>query len=193
MMSDWGVHLNDIVLWALEAKGPQVGLHPGRHLHHRRQPRHARHAPGRLRVPRVHPDLLDAQGERAEAQRPRLRHPLLRHRRQPDARPRAASRSSPTRPSCPTASSCVHGDRPLRKIDLEAREGQGRGRPERRTSRTSSSASRPRQLPTTDIEIAHRSTNTCHLGNIAYKVGRKLEWDVRHRDDQERPRGQCPA
>jgi len=33
-------------------------------------------------------------------------------------------------------------------------------------------------LPTCDIEIAHRSTNTCHLGNIAYKLGRKLEWDA---------------
>jgi len=26
--------------------------------------------------------------------------------------------------------------------------------------------------------IAHRSTNTCHLGNIALKVGRKLAWDT---------------
>ena len=32
--------------------------------------------------------------------------------------------------------------------------------------------------PTADIEIAHRSTNTCHLGNIAYRLGRKLNWDV---------------
>ncbi len=35
-----------------------------------------------------------------------------------------------------------------------------------------------RSAPTSDIEIAHRSTNTCHLGNIAYKLGRKLEWDA---------------
>ncbi|MGA7500082.1 MAG: hypothetical protein WBX00_25410 [Isosphaeraceae bacterium] len=35
-----------------------------------------------------------------------------------------------------------------------------------------------RALPTSDIEIAHRSTNTCHLGNIALKVGRKLAWDT---------------
>jgi len=26
--------------------------------------------------------------------------------------------------------------------------------------------------------IAHRSTNTCHMGNIALKVGRKLAWDT---------------
>ncbi len=88
MMSDWGVHLNDIVLWALDAQGAQVGLHDRRDLHHRRRPRHARHDAGRLRIPRMHPHLLDAQGERAEVQRPRLRHPVLRHRRQPAARPR---------------------------------------------------------------------------------------------------------
>jgi hypothetical protein len=45
-----------------------------------------------------------------------------------------------------------------------------------------------RALPTCDIEIAHRSTNTCHLGNIAYRLGRKLEWDAdaeRFKNDRE--------
>ena len=49
------------------------------------------------------------------------------------------------------------------------------------------------QRPTCDIEIAHRSTNTCHLGNIAYKLGRKLDWDAETETLQERPRGQRPA
>ncbi len=45
--------------------------------------------------------------------------------------------------------------------------------------RTSSNASRSRACcRACDIEIAHRSTNTCHLGNISYKLGRKLEWDI---------------
>jgi hypothetical protein len=34
-----------------------------------------------------------------------------------------------------------------------------------------------RATPTSDIEVAHRSTNTCHLGNISYRLGRKLDWD----------------
>ncbi len=72
----------------LEREGAQVGLHHRRNLHHRRRSRHSRHHAGRLRVPRMYPHLLDAQGERTEIQRPRLRHPLLRHRRQPAARPR---------------------------------------------------------------------------------------------------------
>lgn len=32
--------------------------------------------------------------------------------------------------------------------------------------------------PRTTIEIGHRSTNIAHLGNIAFKTGRKLRWDA---------------
>ena len=45
-----------------------------------------------------------------------------------------------------------------------------------------------REKPIADIEIGHRSTNTCHLGNIAYKLGRKLDWDEEtetFKDDRE--------
>ncbi|WP_233207224.1 MULTISPECIES: Gfo/Idh/MocA family protein [Pirellulaceae] len=34
-----------------------------------------------------------------------------------------------------------------------------------------------RKLPISDIESQHRSVSTCHLGNIAMKLGRKLTWD----------------
>ncbi len=43
MMSDWGVHLNDIALWARRER-PQDRLLDRRHLHHPGRPRHARHA-----------------------------------------------------------------------------------------------------------------------------------------------------
>ncbi len=35
-----------------------------------------------------------------------------------------------------------------------------------------------RQRPLSDIEIGHRATNTCHLGNIAYRTKTRLVWDV---------------
>jgi predicted dehydrogenase len=35
----------------------------------------------------------------------------------------------------------------------------------------------PRHLPVSDIESQHRSVSTCHLGNIAMRVGRTLKWD----------------
>ncbi len=34
-----------------------------------------------------------------------------------------------------------------------------------------------RMAPISDIESQHRSVSTCHLGNIALKLGRKLTWD----------------
>lgn len=33
------------------------------------------------------------------------------------------------------------------------------------------------EKPVTDLEKAHRATNVAHLGNIAYRTGRKIEWD----------------
>ena len=36
---------------------------------------------------------------------------------------------------------------------------------------------RSRQRPRADVEIGHRSTSVCHLGNIARWAGRKLRWD----------------
>ena len=34
-----------------------------------------------------------------------------------------------------------------------------------------------RRRPLADVESGHRSVSTCHLGNIACRLGRKLAWD----------------
>ncbi len=36
---------------------------------------------------------------------------------------------------------------------------------------------RSRQRPVADVEIGHRSVTACHLGVMAYKLGRKIRWD----------------
>jgi hypothetical protein len=36
---------------------------------------------------------------------------------------------------------------------------------------------RSRERPFRDIELAHRTTTVCHLGNIAYELKRPLRWD----------------
>jgi len=36
---------------------------------------------------------------------------------------------------------------------------------------------RSRERPVADVEIGHRSTTVCHLGNIARWLGRRLRWD----------------
>ena len=35
-----------------------------------------------------------------------------------------------------------------------------------------------RQRPNADIEDGHRTNTACRLGNVAYRVGRKLRWDA---------------
>ena len=37
---------------------------------------------------------------------------------------------------------------------------------------------RSRQLPNSDVEIGHNSMIACHLGNIAFRLGRQVRWDV---------------
>ena len=34
-----------------------------------------------------------------------------------------------------------------------------------------------RKTPISDVESQHRSVSTCHLGNIAMKIGSPLKWD----------------
>jgi predicted dehydrogenase len=41
-------------------------------------------------------------------------------------------------------------------------------------------AVRKRSRPICDIETGCRSVTVCHLGNIAYKLGRPLKWDPKH-------------
>ncbi|HET8549610.1 MAG TPA: Gfo/Idh/MocA family oxidoreductase [Bryobacteraceae bacterium] len=41
---------------------------------------------------------------------------------------------------------------------------------------------RSRKPPNAEVEIGHRSTSLCLLGNIAYKTGRKLHWDAQRED-----------
>ena len=36
---------------------------------------------------------------------------------------------------------------------------------------------RSREKPVMDVAIGHRVTSLCILGNIAYRIGRKLVWD----------------
>jgi predicted dehydrogenase len=46
-----------------------------------------------------------------------------------------------------------------------------------------------RRTPIADIEVGHRSTTACHLGNIAYKLRRSLKWDA----DRETVAGDAEA
>ena len=82
----------------------------------------------------------------------------------------------PDKTTVPYGIAGIHPDIKARKIELEAEKVKGvEGQPAHIKNFLECLSTR--QRPTCDIEIGHRSTNTCHLGNIAYKLGRKLVWD----------------
>jgi len=72
----------------------------------------------------------------------------------------------------------VKGAQPIRKIDLQPSTFKAKDDGVPADVADFLSCLKTRKRPIADIEIAHRSTNTCHLGNIAYKIGRKLQWDA---------------
>jgi predicted dehydrogenase len=39
---------------------------------------------------------------------------------------------------------------------------------------------RSRKQPVADVEIGHRTVTACHLGTIAYRLGRTVKWDREH-------------
>jgi hypothetical protein len=83
----------------------------------------------------------------------------------------------PDKVTLPYGIKLVQGDRPLRKIELEESKFKAKDDGGNAHVADFMDCLKTRKRPVADIEIAHRSTNTCHLGNIAYKVGRKLFWD----------------
>ena len=47
---------------------------------------------------------------------------------------------------------------------------------------------RTRQKPAADVEIGHRSTIVPHLGNIAFRTGRKIRWDAEREEIMDDPK-----
>ncbi|WP_406697291.1 Gfo/Idh/MocA family oxidoreductase [Singulisphaera sp. Ch08] len=175
MMSDWGVHLNDIVLWALDAKGPDAVTSTGGIL----TSDDNRDTPDTLQVVYDFPGCTLTYSMRKGNGLPLNGHDygiLFCGTDGSLLLDRSGFEIIPDKIILPYGIKLAQGDRPLRKIDLEARkvkgvDGQGPH------IRNFLDCLKSRERPTSDIEIAHRSTNTCHLGNIAFKLGRKLVWD----------------
>ncbi|AGA25410.1 Gfo/Idh/MocA family protein [Singulisphaera acidiphila] len=175
MMSDWGVHLNDIVLWALDAKGPEAVTSTGGIL----TSDDNRDTPDTLQVVYDFPGCTLTYSMRKGNGLALNGHDygiLFCGTDGSLLLDRAGFEIIPDKIILPYGIKMAQGDRPLRKIELEGRkvkgvDGQG---PHIRNFLDCLTS---RERPTCDIEIAHRSTNTCHLGNIAFKLGRKLVWD----------------
>ncbi|MFO0952572.1 MAG: Gfo/Idh/MocA family oxidoreductase [Isosphaeraceae bacterium] len=177
MMSDWGVHLNDIALWALDAKGPQSVSSTGGIF----TTDDERDTPDTLQVVYEFPgttltySMRKGNGLKFNGHEYGI---LFCGTEGSLLLDRSGHEIIPDKVVLPYGIKLVHGDRPIRQIKLEAEthKAENDGIPSH--VRDFLDCMRSRKRPIADIEIGHRSTNTCHLGNIAYKVGRKLFWDV---------------
>ncbi|MDB5350800.1 MAG: putative dehydrogenase [Planctomycetota bacterium] len=177
MMSDWGVHLNDIVLWALDQKGPQAVSAAGGIF----TTDDDRDTPDTLQVVYDFPGTTLTYSMRKGNGLPYNGHKygiLFCGTEGSLMLDRSGFEITPDTVELPYGIKLVHGDRPIRKIALEKASHKAVDEGTGTHIDNFFQCLKSRARPTTDIEIAHRSTNTTHLGNIAYKLGRKLQWDV---------------
>jgi predicted dehydrogenase len=186
MMSDWGVHLNDIVLWALDAKAPTSVTASGGIF----TSDDDRDTPDTLQVIYDFPGCTLTYSMRKGNGLPLNGHNygiLFCGTDGSLMLDRAGYEIIPDKPVLPYGIKAVKGDRPLRTINLQADKVKGEDGQAAHVANFLQCL-KTRERPICDIEVGHRSTNTCHLGNIAYRLGRKLVWDAeaeKFKDDNE--------
>jgi predicted dehydrogenase len=178
MMSDWGVHLNDIVLWALDKDGPAtVSTHGGILT-----TEDDRDTPDTMQV------VYTFDGGEVLTYSMRKGNGLKFNGKSygilfcgTDGSlmlDREGHQILPDQTILPYGIKLVKGDRPTRTITLEASEFKAKndGLPDHIDNFLAALRDRDKPL-SADIATIHKSTNTTHLGNIAYKLGRTLKYD----------------
>jgi predicted dehydrogenase len=177
MMSDWGVHLNDIALWALDQKGPMAVTSTGGIF----TSDDNRDTPDTLQVVYDFPNctltysMRKGNGLRFNGHDYGI---LFCGTDGSLMLDRSGHEIIPDKVVLPYGIKLAQGDRPLRKIDLEKSDFKAKDDGGHAHIQNFFDCLRSRERPAGDIEVIHRSTNTTHLGNIAYKIGRKLTWDA---------------
>ncbi len=164
MLTDWGTHLIDVVHWAMKVDYPTTAYAAGGKLHIEDN----RETPDTLEVVYEYPGFVLNYSYR------------VLNGRGLDGKNYGIS---------------FHGTRGTLFLDRDGwelfpeRATDEQQPPAEKSQRSDGSAQhyphvvnfieclKSRALPNSDVEIGHRSTSACHLGNIAYKLKRKVAWD----------------
>lgn len=189
MITEWGSHLTDIVLWAMNAQGPQSVVAAGGQFFQKEG-----EIPDTLQVSYTYPSFLfhysvlnhNTYGLNGDAGAARFgsygmqfhgtKGTLFVDREGFSITPQTTRHEEPPLPALARASdSRPAGYYYTTEILAEQSDTSDQHGPH---VRNFLDCVKSRKRPAADIEAGHYANTVCRLGNIAYRVGRRLQWDA---------------
>ncbi len=171
LMTDWGAHMIDIANWGMGIKAPSSAVSVGGKFGY---PNDAMQTPDTQQVIWEFPDF-SMVWEHA-----------LGVGRGPEAREHGVAFHGNNgvlvidRAGWEVYPETDKIDRPVRQFKMAGLPRQDAGNQDYHLLHVQNfvDCMRSRQRPRSDVEIGHNSMIACHLGNIAYRLGRHVKWDV---------------